>query len=59
MTPPFLTLALDGRDLPALRFGCFIPEETIPDAHWIGDWVGPGALLDVVKKKKSLSSAEY
>jgi hypothetical protein len=26
------------------------PVECTPGNHWIGDWVGPGACLDAVKK---------
>jgi hypothetical protein len=28
------------------------PRETAPDTHWIGGWVGPRAVLDVVVKRK-------
>jgi hypothetical protein len=26
--------------------------ERAPDTHWIGDWVGPRAVLDTVVKRK-------
>jgi hypothetical protein len=28
------------------------PEKEPPGTHWIGDWVGPRAGLDVVSKRK-------
>jgi hypothetical protein len=28
------------------------PKERAPDTHWIGDWVGPRAVLDAVVKRK-------
>jgi hypothetical protein len=29
-----------------------LPREIDPSAHWIGNWVGPRAGLDVMEKKK-------
>jgi hypothetical protein len=40
-----LTSALDG---PAR----FTPRERAPGTHWIGGWVGPRAVLDVMVKRK-------
>jgi hypothetical protein len=31
------------------------PEERGPGSHWIGGWVGPGAGLDDVEKRKFLT----
>jgi hypothetical protein len=28
------------------------PRERVPSTHWIGDWVGPRAVLDAVVKRK-------
>jgi hypothetical protein len=39
-------------DWLALRLGRFTPGEKVPGTHWIGVWVGPGAVLDVSKKRK-------
>jgi hypothetical protein len=30
----------------------FTPKERAPGTHWIGDWVGPRAVLDAVVKRK-------
>jgi hypothetical protein len=30
----------------------FTPNRRAPSSHWIGDWVGLGASLDVVAKRK-------
>jgi hypothetical protein len=48
----FLTLALDGDQLLASRFGRFTPKERAPGTHWIGGWVGPWAVLDAVVKRQ-------
>jgi hypothetical protein len=29
-----------------------LPRERVPITHWIGDWVGPRAVLDAVVKRK-------
>jgi hypothetical protein len=47
-----LTSALDGGEWSASRLGRFTPRERAPDAHWIGGWLGPTALLDAVMKRK-------
>jgi hypothetical protein len=47
-----LTLALDGDGWPASCPSHFIPRERPPGAHWIGGWVGPRTVLDVVVKRK-------
>jgi hypothetical protein len=49
------TSALHRGKWSASRPGCFIPKERAPGTHWIGGWVGPRAVLDVVLKKKILS----
>jgi hypothetical protein len=51
----FLTSALAGSEWSASRPGCFTPSERVPSTHWIGDWVGPSAGLDDVKKRKCLT----
>jgi hypothetical protein len=48
----FLTSALDGGEWSTSRPGLFNPREKEPDTHWIGGWVGPRAVLDVVVKRK-------
>jgi hypothetical protein len=47
-----LTSALDGGEWSASRPGHFTPRERAPGTHWIGGWVGPRAVLDVVVKRK-------
>jgi hypothetical protein len=47
-----LTSALDGGEWSASRPGRFTPREKAPGTHWIGDWVGPRAVLDAVVKRK-------
>jgi hypothetical protein len=46
-----LTLALDVGDWSASCPGCFTPRERAPGTHWIGGWVSPRAVLDVVVRK--------
>jgi hypothetical protein len=50
-----LTLALDGGEWLASFPGHFTPREIAPGTHWIGGWVGPRAVLDMVVKRKILS----
>jgi hypothetical protein len=50
-----LTSALDGGEWSASRPGRFTSRERAPDTHWVGGWVGPGAVLDAVVKRKILS----
>jgi hypothetical protein len=52
MNAHFLTLALDGGEWSASRTGRFTPRERAPCTHWIGGWVGPRAVLDVVAYRK-------
>jgi hypothetical protein len=47
----FLTSALDGGEWSTLHTSYFAPGERAPDTHWIGDWVGPRATLDMVMKR--------
>jgi hypothetical protein len=47
-----LTSALDGGEWSASRAGRFTPGERAPGTHWIGGWVGPGAILNAVVKRK-------
>jgi hypothetical protein len=47
-----LISALDGGEWSASRPGCFTPRERALGTHWIGGWVGPGAVLDPVVKRK-------
>jgi hypothetical protein len=46
--PPFLTLALYGRERSALRPYRFTPGEKAPGTYWLGGWVGPRASLNGV-----------
>jgi hypothetical protein len=46
-----LTSALDGGVWSASRPGRFTPRARFPGTHWIGGWVGPTAVLDVVVKR--------
>jgi hypothetical protein len=47
-----LTAALDGGEWSASRPGRFTPRGRSPGTHWIGGWVGPRAVLDVVVERK-------
>jgi hypothetical protein len=47
-----LTSALDGGEWLASRPSHFTPRERAPGTPWIGGWVGPRAILDVVVKRK-------
>jgi hypothetical protein len=47
-----LTSAVDGGEWSASRSGNFTPRERAPGTLWIGDWVGPRAVLDAVVKRK-------
>jgi hypothetical protein len=47
-----LTSALDRGEWSASRPCRFTPREGAPGTHWIGGWVGPRAVLDVVVKRK-------
>jgi hypothetical protein len=47
-----LTSALDGGEWSASRPSRFTPRERAPCTHWIGDWVGPRAVLEAVVKRK-------
>jgi hypothetical protein len=50
-THPF-TSALDGDEWSTSRPGRFTPRERAAGTNWIGGWVGPRAILDVVMKRK-------
>jgi hypothetical protein len=52
----FLTSVLAGDEWPASHPGSFIPGEWAPGTHWIGGCMDPRAGLDVVEKKKFLTS---
>jgi hypothetical protein len=41
-----------GGEWSASRLGRFTPGERAPSTHWIGGWVGPRAVLDMVVKRK-------
>jgi hypothetical protein len=45
------TSALDGGEWSAWRPSRFTPRERAPGIQWIGGWVGPRAVLDVVVKR--------
>jgi hypothetical protein len=47
-----LTLALDGSEWSASCPGRLTSRERAPGTHWIGSWVGPTAVLDVVVNRK-------
>jgi hypothetical protein len=47
-----LTSAVDGGEWSASHPDRFTPREGDPGAHWIGDWVGPRAVLNAVVKRK-------
>jgi hypothetical protein len=50
-----LTSAVDGGEWSTSRPGRFTPRERAPGTHWVGGWVGPRAVLDVVVKRKILA----
>jgi hypothetical protein len=47
-----LTSTLDGGEWSASHPSHFTPRERAPGIHWIGGWVGPRAVLDMVVKRK-------
>jgi hypothetical protein len=47
-----LTSALDGDEWSASCPSLFTPKGRAPATHWIGGWVGPRAVLDMVVKRK-------
>jgi hypothetical protein len=47
-----LTSTLHGGEWSASRPARFTPRERALGIHWIGGWVGPGAVLDAVMKRK-------
>jgi hypothetical protein len=52
IAPPVLTSELDGGERSASRPSRFTVGEIAPGSHWIGDWMGPRAGLDVMEKIK-------
>jgi hypothetical protein len=46
-----LTSALDGGEWSGSCPGRFTPRERVPGIHWIGGWVGPRTVQDVVVKR--------
>jgi hypothetical protein len=50
-----LTSALFGGEWSASRHCCFTPGERTSDNHWIEGWMGSGACLDDVEKRKLLT----
>jgi hypothetical protein len=59
VVPQFLTSVLDGGEWSASCPGHFTPRERAPGTHSIGGWVGPKAVLDVVKRKIPSSTYIY
>jgi hypothetical protein len=51
---PFLTLLLDGGEWSASCPGRVIPREPAPGIYCVGGWVGPGAGLGALEKRKML-----
>jgi hypothetical protein len=49
MAPLFVASVLDKAGWSASHPGRSIPGETASGTHWIGGWVGPRAVLDVVE----------
>jgi hypothetical protein len=47
-----VSLAPDGGEWSASCPDCFTPRERAPRTHWIGDWVGPRAVLEAVVKRQ-------
>jgi hypothetical protein len=52
IAPRIQTSALDGDEWSVSRPGRFTPREISPGTHCIGGWVGLGAVLDAVVKRK-------
>jgi hypothetical protein len=51
-----MTSPLHGGEWSASRPGRFTPRERAPGTHWIGGWVGPRAVLDMVVERKIAST---
>jgi len=54
----YLTLALDGGEWSPSHTSHFIPRERAPGTRWIRGWVGPRTSLDMMLKRKILSSCQ-
>jgi hypothetical protein len=52
IAPRILTSALDGVEWSASRPDRFAPRERAHGTYWLGGWMGPGAGLDTVVKRK-------
>jgi hypothetical protein len=52
IAPPFLTSAIDGAEWSASCPSRFTSMEAVPGTHWIGGWVGPRAVVDIVSREK-------
>jgi hypothetical protein len=50
----FLISALVGSEWSVSRSGRFTPGERAPSTHWTRGWMGPGANLDAMVKRKCL-----
>jgi hypothetical protein len=51
----FLILALIRGEWSSSCTGSFIPEERVPDTHWIRGWMGPRTGMHDVGKRKFLT----
>jgi hypothetical protein len=51
----FLTSAIVGDEWSDSRPGRFTSMGNVPRTHWIGGWIGPGAGLHDVEKRKFLT----
>jgi hypothetical protein len=54
----FLTSPLDAVERSASRPFRLNAGETAPGTHWIGDWVGPRAVMYAVAKRKTTTPAK-
>jgi hypothetical protein len=58
IAPPLLTSALDGGEWSDSRPGRFTPGEWASGIQWIGSWMGTGAGLDAMEKRKTSCSCQ-
>jgi hypothetical protein len=50
--PHFLNLGTTWRGVVNFTLQPHYPQRKVPHSHYIGGWVGPGACIDAVAKRK-------
>lgn len=47
-------MSVDGGECSASHPGHFTPADRTPGANWMGNWVGPRTILDVLERRNIL-----